>query len=167
MTWNWPLWAGPAQMPEDPGRFGAVRKHDIHTGVDLYTRLGMPVVTVEEGTVVGIEKFTGPEAGSPWWHDTEAVLVEGLSGVVVYGEIGPLRHIEVGMELERCACVGAVKTVLRKDKGRPMNMLHFELYEHGARETVWWRLGEPRPPGLLDPTERLVEAMGQYKKGLC
>jgi len=154
-------------MPEDPGRFGAVRKHDTHTGVDLYTRLGMPVVTVEKGIVVGIEKFTGPDAGSPWWNETEAVLVEGPSGVVVYGEIGSLSGVTVGQRIGRCECVGSVKTVLRKDKGRPMNMLHLELYEHGVRETVWWRHGEPRPVGLLDPTEKLEEALRAHLEGPC
>lgn len=159
MTWLWPLWCGPAELPDEPGRFGAVRKHDIHTGVDLYTYPGMPVLAVEDGVVVAIEKFTGPEAGSPWWNDTEAVLVEGASGVVCYGEIAAQVGIAVGARVKREDCLGCVKTVLRKDKGRPRTMLHFELYEHGTRESVWWRLGEPRPSNLLDPTERLEEAL--------
>lgn len=52
MTWAWPLWEGPAALPDGPGRFGAVRKHDVHTGIDLYTYPGMPVLAVEDGVVV-------------------------------------------------------------------------------------------------------------------
>ena len=65
MNWRWPLWCGPAELPDEPGRFGTVRKHEVHTGVDLYTYPGMPVLAVEAGVVVAIEKFTGLEAGSP------------------------------------------------------------------------------------------------------
>ncbi len=36
---------------------------------------------MEAGVVVGVEDFTGPAAGSPWWLPTKAVLVEGASGV--------------------------------------------------------------------------------------
>lgn len=167
MTWRWPLWCGPAGLPDEPGRFGAVRRHDVHTGVDLYTYSGMPVLAVEEGVVVAVEKFTGPAAGSPWWNDTEAVLVEGASGVVCYGEIAAREEIVVGAHVQREDCVGCVKTVLRKDKGRPMTMLHVELYEHGARETVWWRHGESRPQGLLDPTARLEQALDALRKTAC
>jgi len=167
MIWKWPLWAGPAELPDEPGQFGTLRKHDIHTGVDLYTYPGMPVLAVEAGVVVAIEKFTGPEAGSPWWHDTEAVLVEGKSGVVLYGELSTLKGIEVGSPIQRETCLGCVKTVLRHDKGRPMTMLHFELYAPGTRESVWWRPGEPRPAHLLDPTELLTEALESLKGAVC
>lgn len=150
-------------MPDEFGRFGAVRRHDVHTGVDLYTYSGMPVLAVEGGIVVAIEKFTGPDAGSPWWNDTEAVLVEGPSGVVCYGEVSPMRDLEVGNRVAAEDCLGCVKTVLRKDKGRPTTMLHVELYEHGVRETVWWRLGEDRPRGLLDPTSHLERALEEHR----
>lgn len=164
MIWRWPLWCGPAELPDEPGRFGAIRKHDVHTGVDLYTYPGMPVLAVEDGVVVGIEDFTGPKAGSPWWNDTQAVLVEGESGVVCYGELGVPKELKIGSQIRREDCVGCVKPVLLKDKGRPRTMLHFELYAHGVRETVWWHLGEPRPAGLLDPTERLERALAAFKE---
>jgi len=159
LPWRWPLFEGPAGLPDLAGRFGAVRKYDVHTGVDLYTYPGMPVLAVESGEVVAIEDFTGPKAGSPWWNDTQAVLVEGASGVVCYGEIVPPKEMRVGDRLEREQYVGGVRTVLKKDKGRPTTMLHVELYEHGTRETVWWRHGEPRPHNLLDPTEHLIASL--------
>lgn len=159
MTWRWPLWAGPAEFPDAPGRFGAVRRHDVHTGVDLYTDPGMPVLAVEAGVVVAVEDFTGPKANSPWWNDTQAVLVEGESGVVVYGEVEVAPGLRVGSVVRRGDEIAAVVTVLREDKGRPRTMLHLELMRHGSRETVWWRLGEPMPSCLVDPTEALEQAL--------
>lgn len=159
MVWVWPLWAGPAALPDPPGRFGFRRKYDVHTGVDLYTYPGMPVLAVEGGTVVAIERFTGPSAGTPWWHDTDAVLVEGPSGVVCYGEISPLKEVQVGATLVAGDCIGCVKTVLRKNKGRPMTMLHFEWYRHGTRQTVVWDLDQACPENLLDPTDFLERAL--------
>ena len=159
MIWKWPLWCGPAELPDEPGRFGTVRKHDIHTGIDLYTYPGMSVLAMEDGDVVAIEDFTGPKAGSSWWNDTQAVLVEGASGVICYGEIITPKGMKVGDKMTREQYVGGVRTVLKEDKGKPMTMLHVELYMHGTRETVWWRHGEPRPANLLDPTEHLMAAL--------
>jgi hypothetical protein len=118
----------------------------------------MTVMVVEPGVVVAIEEYTGPKAGSPWWHPTQAVLVEGPSGVICYGELAPLKSIHVGSLVSPETCLGCVKQVLRTDKGRPMHMLHFELYRSGTRESVVWALGEPRPECLLDPTDKLREA---------
>jgi len=156
--WIWPLSEGPCEWPDADGQFGAVRKHDIHTGIDLYTYPGMPVLAVEEGEVVAIENFTGPKADSPWWEDTQAVFVEGASGVVCYGELTPLRSVRVGDQVKQGTCLGCVKRVLRRNKGRPMTMLHLELYRPGTRESVWWHLGKDRPQELLDPTGLLRPA---------
>lgn len=152
-------------MPEapEPGGFGALRRHDIHTGVDLYAEPGERVVAVEAGVVVAVEDFTGSRAGSPWWHDTRALLVEGVSGVVLYGEIDP--DVEVGDAVGRGSALGRVRTVLRHDKGLPMTMLHLERYAPGTRASVWWRHGEPRPDALLDPTTCLVEAVDEGAAG--
>ncbi len=90
--WRWPLpGVSIAVIPREgePGAFGAVRRHDVHTGVDLHCGAGQSVLAVERGVVVAVEEFTGPAAGSPWWLPTRAVLVEGASGVVLYGEVVP------------------------------------------------------------------------------
>ena len=70
MTWLWPLKATTPMFPDEPGWFGAVRKSDIHTGIDLYCEQGTQIVAVEDGVVVHIEGFTGPNADdpSPWWE---------------------------------------------------------------------------------------------------
>lgn len=76
-------------LGQHPGAFGVRRANHIHEGVDLYCPEGTPVSAVEDGLVVAVIDFTGENAEppSPWWHNTKAVLVEGETGVVVYGEI--------------------------------------------------------------------------------
>jgi murein DD-endopeptidase MepM/ murein hydrolase activator NlpD len=136
-----------------PGSFGFVRKYDIHTGVDLYCDEFEPVFAIEGGQVVAIERFTGPSAEdpSPWWNDTKAILVEGKSGVIVYGEIEPVKGISTGLYIEQGQYIANVLKVLKKNKGMHTSMLHVELYTSGTRNTVWWRQGD-KPAQLLDPT---------------
>lgn len=155
MVWKNPL-PNPLDVPDGdhPGAFGIQRKYDRHTGVDLYSERGVVVRAVEEGEVVAIFPFTGPEAESPWWLPTFAVMVEGVSGVVLYGEIEPVTTIWVGRRIKAGADIGHILPVLRHDKGKPTCMLHLELYVHGTRDAVWWRGGE-KPESLLDPTELL------------
>ncbi len=158
----WPLPGQAPLFPDAPGRFAARRTHENHTGVDLYAETGQPVVSTEDGVVIGIECFTGahvPETASFWWNDTWAVLVEGASGVVVYGEIRP--GVEVGQRLRAGDLVGKVIPVLRTFKGRPMVMLHVELLRPGTRKTAVWPRGTRRPRSLLDPTPLLRSAAGE------
>ena len=140
-----------------PGAFGAVRKNHIHEGIDLYCAEGTPVFAVEAGIVVARVPFTGPKAGSPWWHDTEAVLVEGKSGVVVYGEIAPRQDLKIEDKINKGRQLGSVIQVLKEDKGRPMSMLHLELHVNGTRDAYEWKVEGPRPPSLLDPTKALID----------
>lgn len=85
-----------------PGAFGVIRKHDRHTGVDLYVSRPEIVRPIEDGRVVGIIEFTGEAATptSPWWNRTQAVLVEGRSGVILYGELST-HWIEASFEAYR------------------------------------------------------------------
>ena len=141
------------------GLFGASRKWDIHTGYDLYCDPGQLVVAMEDGVIVKIENFTGPSAEPPtlWWNDTQAIMVEGATGVIVYGEVKPLDSIKVGDKVKAGKIIGKVVTVLQKDKGLPMTMLHLEVYKPGTRETVVWNLGEIR---LEDGREQHGAARG-------
>lgn len=50
--------------PHAGGVFGAVRKYDIHTGIDLYCESGDHVYAIEDGIVVNVCHFTGPKVGS-------------------------------------------------------------------------------------------------------
>lgn len=154
MTWVWPL-AAPPLLPDEPGQFGARRRFDRHTGVDLYCNPGTPVLAVERGQVTSIVPFTGTHAESPWWAETWAALVAGKTGVVVYGEISTT--LKVGDRIAQGDVLGHVLPVLRTFKGRPMVMLHLELMDH-TREPYWWRLEDPQPDHLHDPTPLLPAA---------
>lgn len=132
------------------GSFGFKRKHDIHTGVDLYCDHGTEIFAIEDGKVVSIVEFTGTKAESPWWNNTMAIMIEGASGVILYGEVYP--HVCVGEKIKSGDMIGRVVRVLKEDKGKPTAMLHLELYKRGTTEPVWWHLGEEKPSNLLDCT---------------
>lgn len=159
--WCWPLPGNACDVPTDdhPGSFGAQRKYDIHTGVDLYCRLGQPVVVVEDGEVISATWFTGSKADSPWWNDTRAVFVKGKSGVIGYGEIQ--ETVVAGQKVKAGEQIGTVLRVLKKDKGKPTTMLHLELYSDTTKH-IWWRLGEEQPEPLLDPTWHLLRSRAFY-----
>lgn len=145
---NCPPGTGEIPIGAHVGAFGVVRKNHTHEGIDFYSPEGTPVAAVEDGVVVVLEPFTGPQAGSPWWMDTQCVMVEGRSGVVVYGEIHP--SVGLGDTVRAGQTIGAIARVLPKNKGRPQDMLHLELHRHGARSCPEW-VGA-RPETLLDPT---------------
>jgi hypothetical protein len=127
--------------------------------------MGTRVVACEPGVVVAVNWFTGKNAplddGTPsdWWNDTKAILVEGDSGVIVYGEVDPASiFVSVGDKVNAGDVLGEINIpVLKSFKGRPMVMLHIELLAHGSRNGPWWMAAELRPEGLLDPTAKLSE----------
>jgi murein DD-endopeptidase MepM/ murein hydrolase activator NlpD len=148
------------------GAFGYPRRHHIHEGIDLYCPEGTSVVAVETGIVVAVIDFTGPLAQppSPWWHKTMAVLVEGDSGVVVYGEIAVEPSILEGAHVKAGDPIGHVVSVLKKVKNdRPTAMLHLELHEPGTRDAYEWTIALGRPASLRDPTPFLMEAIDASK----
>lgn len=151
-----------------PGAFGFERHTAHHTGVDLYTFEGTEVRAVEGGTVVGIQGFTGPQVDMPWWNDTDAVLIEGRSGVVNYGEIVPLWMLKVGSKVRRGDLIGHVTPVVREGKERPdvpghsRSMLHIELYPHGHDKWLPWKIGDEEH-AQIDPTPLLLEAIGRKR----
>ncbi len=141
------------------GAFAVPRKFHVHEGVDLYVPEGTAVCAVEAGTVVDIQPFTGLHADTPWWEETWAVLVQGGTGVVVYGEIVPRLGLELNMHVPAGELLGRVKRVLKVDKGRPVSMLHLELHTHGTRVCpAWERHAEP-PSTLRDPTPYLSDSV--------
>jgi murein DD-endopeptidase MepM/ murein hydrolase activator NlpD len=144
-----------------PGAFGVERRHHTHEGVDIYGLEGDPVFAMQAGIVTGIQPFTGPSAGFDWWLDTQCVVVENDSGVLIYGELTSEPGLTPGMRVEEGQLLGYLSTVLKHDKGRPMNMLHLERYVSGVRESCGvWGKGADRPYGLLDPTDLLLESAG-------
>jgi hypothetical protein len=157
---NFPLKNYITPIPEDnhPGSFAYERRFDIHTGVDLYCREGQEVYAMESGVIISIVQVTGANAGSKWWNDTWAILVQGPSGVILYGEIKADSNHKVGQSVCSGQLLGTVLRVLKHDKDLPMNMLHLELYDDPVLDGVIWNLDQPKPLNLKDPTELLKKA---------
>lgn len=141
------------------GSFGVKRKYCYHCGVDLYTEENTPVFAIEDGIVVEEKWFTGSLAGSDWWLPTRCISIEGDSGVIVYGEIQELSHIQIGNSINMGEHLGNVKRVLKHDKGKPMSMLHIQLLKHGITDDdiPSWKYDVEKPKGLLDPTQMLIQ----------
>ncbi len=163
--WGWPLPnCVPWEIPRGghPGAFGFPRKHERHFGVDLYAPEGHPVHTVEPCKIIRIIPFTGYHADSPWWRTTWAILAEGPSGIIVYGEIEALDGLTTGTVLERGSLIGHVIPVLYEDKGNGTTMLHLELWAPDRDlDPQDWALDSPQPEGLRDPTTLLIKAWSQ------
>ena len=153
----WPLQTHEYPIPQgnDPGAFGVQRRGYIHSGVDLYCEPGTEVYAMEDGVVVSVEDFTGSKNGSPWWNDTQGILIKGETGVICYGEVDPL--VKIGDEVKQGQMIAKVLTVMKKYKGNPMTMLHFELYNHETKTAAEWIKKEERPDNLLDPTPMLLK----------
>lgn len=151
---KWPLLnKDPIILPEGHvGDFAYRRSFYYHPGIDIYCSEGQEVQAIEDGTVVHIENFTGPNAHppSPWWLETWSILIEGKSGVLGYCEIKPLPHIKVGQKVKEGEQIATVIPVLKKDKGNGTTMLHFEHYVPGTRHHVTWVLDTIKPDELLN-----------------
>jgi len=164
LVWKFPLYdASGIPVRKHPGAFAYQRRHDIHSGVDLYCKEGSVVLAAESGRVVLMEAFTGPSDNTPWWNDTKCVMIEGASGCINYGEIQPENWLQIGQNVSRGTVIGRVTPVLPVGKERPdipghsRSMLHVELYKHDVRATTEpWTDPEKVPEGLLDPTPFLL-----------
>jgi murein DD-endopeptidase MepM/ murein hydrolase activator NlpD len=148
-------------IPE-ANRFGAFRRWDRHTGIDLFAPVGEPVYACEDGVVIDVCPFTGASIDMPWWHETQCVCVRGESGVILYGEIEP--KVEKGDQVHQGDLIGTVLQVLTVNKGKPMSMLHIEWYEKdypgkGHEKNIWetWEL-DGEIPAKLKNIENLLYA---------
>lgn len=139
---------------ESQNCFAAKRKHDYHTGVDLFCEENDEVYSMYDGIVTNVIEFTG-YSESPWWNDTLAVMVyhPEIQKTFLYGEI--LTKIKVGRTVKAGQEIGRVKTVLKKDKGKPMTMLHMECYKGLQNNAVWWYHDKKCPNNLEDITKYL------------
>ncbi len=158
---KWPLKnKTPDVLPEGHvGDFAFRRSFYHHPGIDIYCDLGQEVQAIEDGVVVHIENFTGPDANppSPWWMETWSILIEGASGVLGYCELKPSPHIQVGMSVKEGDVIATIVPVLKKDKGNGTTMLHFEQYAAGTRHHVTWVLDTEKPVELLSPRDLLCK----------
>lgn len=154
--------------PGKEGQFGTARKHDIHTGIDLYCRQGEEIYAIEAGVVVKYDWFTGERAepSSPWWNNTLALAIKGKSGVIVYGELTAYDGVHrVGTLIREGETLGRVEQVLKEDKGKvpSTSMLHLELYKEYPGFWHEWELCTYKPENLLDPTPLLIQILQKDK----
>lgn len=168
LAWGWPLpGRGQRTLPKGkhPGAYGYKRHTSYHTGVDLYVPMEKlyitsSVIAVEAGVVSAVIPFTGKAVNMDWWNDTEAVIVEGKSGAVLYGEIMPRIQV-VGTKVRKGDIIGDVIPVIKAGGNRPdvpghsRAMLHLELYPAGTTEWHPWTL-EQTSHVHLDPTDLLM-----------
>lgn len=165
---HWPLKSFRRFIPtgDHQGAFGAARKHDRHTGVDLYTPEGSFVYPIMDGKIVAREQFTGAAVGSPWWNDTWALYVYNaeLDITTIYGElnrdIAPFN--EEFVDASANTPIGAVSRVIKNDKGLPVSMLHVEMYRGLVTTSNWWH--DKKPDNLLDPTPYLMQASSRVSR---
>lgn len=174
--WRFPLdladLTNTERLTSPQGEFGFKRSYYYHQGIDLYVAgdRETKVRLAETGTVVAIEDFTGPP-DHPHWLYTQAVLVEGKSGVICYGEIEPLPGIKVGDEIIASTHIAYVRPVIPEGLERPdifghsRWMLHFEWYTHGTRESVSWHHEDGYPLNLRNPSIMLQGAW-EFAKSL-
>lgn len=148
-----------------PGSFGFKRKNHIHEGIDFYCEENDEVYSVEDGIVIDIKNFTGESVGSHWWNETQMIFIKHKNFCLNYGEIIVNKNIKIGDEINCGQHLGNVKTVLKKNKGRPMTMLHIEMYEKNIKTSVdSWNLNNQKPIGLIDPTIYFLENFFKHKE---
>lgn len=146
------VWNFPCKEKYPQSQFGAERKYDIHTGVDIFVPNGTRVLSLDDGVVVNVEWFTGELSNppTPWWNNTKAVWILHTNNlVVVYGEIET--NLTIGTTIMKKSVVGEVIPVLKKEKTNQATMLHLEMYDTIPENTAIWKLGEEKPKGLLNP----------------
>ncbi len=153
-------------VPPHPGAFGDVRPRHCHEGIDIYGPPDMPVLAVEDGTVIGVTPLGGGATREAYWHDMEAVLVVGASGLIVYGEIIPLKGLLPATVIKAGTQIGNLypkdynyKNANRhKEVGRHTFFVHLELHDAKVRKPSKWLVDQGKPGTMRDPTPFLLEA---------
>lgn len=163
---NVPLYCVP-----EPSKRWALRKHDMHLGTDIHLPAGEEVILprfskhpmtnifVEKSwEVVRVENFTGPNSvpPTPWWNDTQAVMIRNGVFVHVLGEIET--SLKVGQRIKEGDVVGRIKPVLKKANGMPNSMLHYECWRVGA-----WDMLEKNYGAIPYSSFSLEHPHGMYK----
>ncbi len=164
----WPLRNKLPSIPPEGhvGDFAFRRSFYHHPGIDIYCSLGQEVQAIEDGKIILIEHFTGAQANpsSPWWNDTQSILIEGASGVLGYCELLPLPHLRAGLDIKAGEVIATIIPVLKRDKGNGTTMLHFERYSPGTTNHVTWVLDSPKPIELVNPRSLLEQLQNEFSK---
>lgn len=157
-NYNWQI----SDIRNYKGAFASERAIEYHTGIDIYCPENTQIYSIEPGTIVAIETFTGAKADCPWYLETYSILVQGKDCVFLYGELLPNVELKVGAHIKENQYLGHIIPVLTKDKGNGTTMLHFEMYKLGTTKSVFWYKNDPQPENLLDPTT-IIETILKQK----
>ena len=154
------------------GSFWEDRKDRYHCGIDIYAPADSDVLSVEDGQIIDIGKFTSPKKVS-YWNATYYILIKSKSEFFCkYAELADV-SIKIDKYVKAGQLIGHVGQVLNKDKitkkspsyirkiSKKSNysMLHFELYKNNPIKSKKYLGGnwfnKNKPDNLLDPLEYL------------
>lgn len=178
---NHPLWPlekskNPVPLYGSPNGWLHPRKYNIHTGVDLFAKLGEPVYAMYEGWIDNIGLFTGDRIFSPWWNETWYISVRhrpvAQMYCFIYGEIKPDKSLLSNGYVEAGQLLGTVQQVIKKPKvGQQPCMLHMEAYSDTHPAPIDLGLDKYDDMvqcldwnGLMDPTDTLLRALELRKE---
>jgi murein DD-endopeptidase MepM/ murein hydrolase activator NlpD len=160
------MWSLPLGKYSEGG-FGAKRKYNLHTGIDLYCKHEQPVAAVETGTVVNIVNFNSKNRPK-WMNKTKAILIESQNNVVAYCNVIENPECKIGTKVQAGEIFGKVISVNKYEKKQDICMLHLEFYDYGTRKRVTWSYDWPKPIILQDPSPYLMSLIvgvgNVYKK---
>ena len=146
----------------NPSGFASKKKYGYHTGVDIICNVNDIVTSVEDGIVTSITNFSRDYTNKkPWINMTKVILVEGESGLIVYGNIKPKKGLRVGDLLDIGDEIGKVMPVYKKHNKTTTAKckLKIEWYKPGTIKRLSWRYDGYKPSSLLDPTPMLISLL--------
>lgn len=155
-----------------PGSFLEDRGDRRHCGIDLYAPTGSEVISIDDGTVIGIGIFTSTDI-IPYWNKTKFILIKNKDGFVFkYAEL-ERTTVKRNEFVKGGQLIGYVGTVLNYDKITSKSpqyiqelkkksissMLHLEVYSSKPQIRKnylggnWF--GYKKPNNLLNPNSYL------------
>lgn len=160
-AWTWPLQALPRKWTGG-GSFGARRpwkgtQTRYHCGLDIKAPPGQLVLAPEAGVIMsGDHGWESKKVAGGKIVGVRAVVIRADAGrTILLGGIRPGTGLAAGTRVTASQPVGEVGTYPLGD-----SMLHVQLWDQAltlsqviARQS--WRVGRPRPAGLIDPAPLL------------
>jgi murein DD-endopeptidase MepM/ murein hydrolase activator NlpD len=160
-----------------PGSFWEDRGDRHHAGVDMYAPELSDVIAIEDGEVVEVKVFSGPEM-IHYWNVTYSIFIKNSEGKFLrYAELHDA-VVKEGDHVQGGQLVGHVGAILNLDKinetspeyvqklkkkGLPA-MLHFEIYTQIPNNKIKYMGGNyfhnEQPADLVDPTPYLQSING-------
>lgn len=119
-----------------------------HVGIDLYAYEGDRVQACQDGAIVAFYPFYQTSSQ----EISYALLVDHEGVTINYGEVKANAQEKYRWRVGDAVTAGTLIAEVSSTK-----MLHFETYRPGAKSSMRWMVGEPRPPRLLNPTAFLLE----------